>query len=412
MKEYTRQSRRCYRGAAEPLTERHVQAIWYDRDLRPANLVTREGEVVSVIHPGEWNPGSGPDFRNAVLEVGEYRRRLIGDVEVHLAPSDWEAHGHGGDRAYDNVVAHVTWLCGPSPATLPEDAVTICLGKAMAANAGFSPEQVDLTAYPYAKFPSADRPCFRHIGGDPQFAAEILGAAGEHRMQVKARRLRAILAARPGEREQIFYEEVMNALGYKKNSRGFRKVAGAVPLSVIEAEPDNAEMAMLAAGGFIDWDMDGVRPWNSPERRLKSAAQLFASAGVMYMADVTSFERADVRMMVRSLTGLGLMGRGRAAAVIANVILPFALAEGRAAGAPVWLPPEDLSLPVKLTAFRLFGRDHNPAAFYATNGLHVQGLIQIHRDFCLQVHPDCECCALAHDLEVAAGGAGRAAAAR
>ena len=92
------------------------------------------------------------------------------------------------------------------------------------------------------------------------------------------------------------------------------------------------------------------------------------------------------------------LGRGRAAAIIANVIVPWAMAEGRLDEAPEWLPPEDISDPVRLTAFRLFGRDHNPAAFYATNGLLIQGLLQIHRDYCLQVHPDCADCNLLRDL--------------
>ena len=407
-----RKHRRCYRGAAEPLTERHVQAVWYDRDMRPGRLVTRSGEELTVVHPGEWNLEDGPDFRNAVLEVGPFRRRLVGDVEVHMSPSDWDGHGHAGDPAYRNVIAHVTWLGGPDPTSLPPGAVTVWLGRFMTANVGFSPEQVDLTAYPYARFPSDDRPCYRCIGGDPEAAAEVLSAAGEHRMRMKARRLKAILAARPGEREQIFYEEIMNALGYKRNSRGFRSVAESVPFAALVAEPDNAETALLSAGWFVDWDMRGVRPWNSPERRLKSAAQLFATTGVMYLAEVASFGRSAIRAMLKTLTGLGLMGRGRAAAVIANVVLPFALAEGRVDEVPDWLPPEDMSIPVRLMAFRMFGRDHNPAAYYATNGLHVQGLIQIHRDFCLQVHPDCGECALARELAVGAGGVGVAADAR
>ena len=115
----------CYRRSREPLTERHVQAIWYDRAMRPSNLVTRTGETLRVIHPGEWNLGAGPDFRNAVLEVGPDRRRLRGDVEIHLHPSDWTAHGHGGDPAYRNVVMHVTWSCGPDPATHPKGAVSV-----------------------------------------------------------------------------------------------------------------------------------------------------------------------------------------------------------------------------------------------------------------------------------------------
>ena len=44
---------------------------------------------------------------------------------------------------------------------------------------------------------------------------------------------------------------------------------------------------------------------------------------------------------------------------------------------------------------RLFGRDHNPA-LYAGNGLLVQGLIQVHRAYCLAAHPDCSACPLAN----------------
>ena len=106
----------------KPITERHVQAIWYDAALRPKNLTTRRGSEVRVVSPGEWNLEAGPDFRNAVLEVGKERRRIIGDVEVHLCPSDWDFHRHGVDPNYRNVVAHVTWGCGPVPGSLPSGA--------------------------------------------------------------------------------------------------------------------------------------------------------------------------------------------------------------------------------------------------------------------------------------------------
>jgi hypothetical protein len=43
-------------------------------------------------------------------------------------------------------------------------------------------------------------------------------------------------------------------------------------------------------------------------------------------------------------------------------------------------------------AFRLLGRDHNPAAFYSGNGLHIQGLIEIYRRWCSPIHPYCETC--------------------
>ena len=199
------------------ITERHVQAIWYDAALRPKNLATRRGSEVRVVSPGVWNLGAGPDFRNAVLEVGKDRRRVVGDVEVHLAPADWDFHRHGTDPNYRNVIAHVTWGCGPVPGSLPPGALSIWLGRFVASDTSFAPEQIDLMAYPYARLPSGIRPCEEMIGRSPGLARQVLAEAGRHRLRMKARRMTGRLCAVQGDRRQVFYEEVMTALGYKKN---------------------------------------------------------------------------------------------------------------------------------------------------------------------------------------------------
>ena len=380
----------------KPITERHVQAIWYDAALRPKNLTTRRGSEVRVVSPGEWNLEAGPDFRNAVLEVGKGRRRVVGDVEVHLAPADWDFHRHGTDPNYRNVIAHVTWGCGPVPGSLPPGTLSIWLGRFVTADTSFAPEQIDLMAYPYARLPSGVRPCEERIGHNPDLARQMLAEAGRHRLLMKARRMSGRLCAAHGERHQVFYEEVMTALGYKRNQAQFRHVAERVPIRELPADVNVARTMLLTAGGFEEWDRTGYRPLNTPEQRLASAAAVFTETPMMGMSEAADFSSSACRMMVKAMCGEGYMGKGRAAAVLANVILPFALAEERVSTIPDWLPPEDLSEPVRLTAFRMFGRDHNPAAFYATNGLLIQGLLQIHRDFCLQVHPDCTECELIH----------------
>ena len=377
-----------------PLTERHVQAIWYDAALRPKKLVTRRGSEVTVVSPGVWNLEAGPDFKNAVLEIGRERRRVVGDVEVHLAPADWDFHKHGADPNYRNVIAHVTWGCGPVPGSLPSGAVSIWLGRFVTSDASFSAEQIDLLAYPYARLPEGVRPCEERIGHDPDLAYRVLLEAGKHRLRMKARRMSGRLCASGGERGQVFYEEVMTALGYKKNQVQFRHVAERVPIAELPADVLAAKTAMLTAGTFEEWDRTGYRPRNTPERRLESAAEIFTSTPILSLAEANDFSAETCRSMLTSMCGAHCMGRGRAAAIVANVILPFSLAEERLAAIPDWLPPEDLSEPVRLTAFRLLGRDHNPAAFYSTNGLLIQGLLQIHRDYCLQVHPDCAECRL------------------
>lgn len=382
------------------VTERHVQAIWYDARLRPGRLVTRRGTPVSVVDPGEWNLGAGPDFRNAVLELGAERRRIRGDVEVHLCPSDWDFHRHGADPNYRNVIAHVTWGCGPEPASLPSGTVSIWLGRFLTAETGFDPAEVDLTAYPYARLPSGPRPCAGRLVRDPDLACRILRAAGRHRLRMKARRLVGRMCV-GADRRQVFYEEVMTALGYARNTSQFRHVAGRIPIAELPGESAAARNAFLTAGSFEEWDRLGLRPGNSPERRLENAAAIFTATPMMTLADDCDFSPSACRSTIEAVCGperSRCLGRGRAAAILANVVVPWALAEERIAEPPDWLPPEDISSPVRLTAFRLFGRDHNPAALYASNGLHIQGLLQIHRDYCLQVHPDCQDCRLLTEL--------------
>ena len=399
-----------------PITERHVQAIWYDASLRPRRLYTRRGVEVGVVSPGEWNLGAGPDFRNAVLEIGRDRRRLVGDVEIHLSPADWDFHRHGADPRYRNVVAHVTWGCGPVPDSLPPGAVSIWIGRFFSGNPSFSTDAIDLMAYPYARLPSGCRPCEERIAHDPDTARKLLADAGRHRLRMKSRRLAGRLSeavtkncsGTSGDpdpfprteacRRQVYYEEVMTALGYSRNTSQFRHVAERIPFSALPEDIESAKKALLAAGSFEEWNRVSYRPYNTPELRLEKAAEIFTETAVMSLMDADSFSGDECRRMVRGLTPRHCLGRGRAAAIMANVVVPWAMAEGRVESAPDWLPPEDISDPVRLTAFRLFGRDHNPAAFYSTNGLLIQGLLQIHRDHCLQMHPDCAECGFARQV--------------
>ena len=46
-------------------TERHLQCVWYNTSLRPAELATDSGEPVEVESCGRWNLEAGPDFIDA-----------------------------------------------------------------------------------------------------------------------------------------------------------------------------------------------------------------------------------------------------------------------------------------------------------------------------------------------------------
>ena len=317
------------------VTERHVQAVWYDAALRPDGLLTRRGSAVRVVSPGEWNCGPGPDFLRAVLEIGPAGERRTGDVEVHLLPADWDRHRHGDDPAYRGVIAHVTWSSGPEPKSLPPGAVSIWLGRFLSGSPSFSPDMIDLGAYPLARLSLPERPCELRFRGDPDGIHRLLAAAGRTRLAGKAGRFANLMHVREDHR-QCFYEEVMAALGYSRNPGRFRSVARRIPFSLLAEEPSLARESFLAAGDFEDWDATGCRPDNQPIRRLANAADIVTRTPLMGLPGAVDFSPAALRRMMEEICfvddGEGrrrCLGRGRAAAIIANVIVPWAIASRR-----------------------------------------------------------------------------------
>jgi hypothetical protein len=438
-------------------SERHLQCVWFDSSLRPPALVTGDGENVTVCSPGRWNTEAGPDFLDAVLLVGPEKRRLAGDVEIHIHPSDWIHHAHGKDPAYSRVIAHVTYFPGGlSGASLPPGGIHISLRDAIRRNPLFCFDTVDLSAYPYAALQNRRAPCAERLAsGTPDHAAELLESAGRERVRRKAARITAAMLDRDA--EQVLYEELMTALGYKHNRSQFRRLAGAVPLADLRREcgmiPLHAYAILMGVSGLLPdhidpamdnktrlflrtcwdfwwkqksrwddscfpgkaWKTAGLRPQNHPARRIAAAAGLAccplmeqlmaipANPSTWFrdterlLTSSSSFDYWNRRLGFRSSQTpkpVALLGKSRIAAILSNILVPFLSATGRDVDPLLsQLPAEDDNIIIRQTAARLFGRDHNPALHSA--GIRQQGLLQIFSDFCLQNRSDCSICPLA-----------------
>jgi hypothetical protein len=430
-------------------TERHLQCVWFDPGLRPAVLTTAAGETVDVESPGRWNLEAGPDFLDASLLVRPNLRRVRGDVEIHVRPSDWNSHGHAYDERYRRVVAHVTYHGGVLPDySLPPGALQIALEPLLAQDPRFSFDGIDVTAYPFSAREPGSALAARIAGWSPDQIEALLDAAGAERLRRKVRRLNACIDHLG--REQALYEEVMGALGYKQNAAAFRRLARLVPVEdlrrVALGDAEVAHAILLGVGGLLpastsarwddetrlhvrrlwdlwwkhaaawedrvmarkDWTLSQLRPQNHPTRRLVAAAGLF-SARVPLTQRLDSAMRNDPQEWLRvarelfrapspvaywnrrlSLAGkpgatdIAFIGAGRLAAIISNVLVPYAalrkpqFVETRLL--PV-LPPETDNGLIREAAHQLLGPDHNPAMY--RSGLRQQGLLQIYFDFCV-----------------------------
>ncbi len=448
-----RESRTDYGGGFH-WTERHLQCLWFDARYRPIVFPLPGGKTLAVLDPGEWNLEAGPDFVNATLLIQPGERRVRGDVEVHVRPSDWDAHRHRDDPAYAHVVVHVTWFAGPMPRSLPPDAYSVSLAEPILARRGLSLDDIDVKAYPHAVLPETPRPCEGYLKTDPDCARTLLASAGRHRIDTKTARIRARLD-KTGDRRQVFYEEAMAALGYKHNQQPFRTLARLRPVNALGLSRETAYARLLGIARLLPqpdvspdeegrrfirdlwdiwwheadeagtsdeplgWRASGLRPQNAPVRRLAAAAALFSGPsdvlcdldrvadgnGAAWLSCVRACLESRCRWpfwnhrlafssQPDEAHDIALLGDSRADAIVTNVVVPFAAAEGRLPSAVLdHLPTEDVSAPMRLAANHLLGRDHNPA-LYARDGLLQQGLIQIHLDFCLTARPGCDACRL------------------
>ena len=88
------------------MTEAFLQYVW-QHSLMGRQLSTVDGRPVRVIRTGDLNRDAGPDFFNARIAVDGIE--WAGNVEVHVRTSDWNAHHHSQDKAYNNLVLHVVF---------------------------------------------------------------------------------------------------------------------------------------------------------------------------------------------------------------------------------------------------------------------------------------------------------------
>ncbi|WFB35537.1 DUF2851 family protein [Kiritimatiellota bacterium B12222] len=416
----------------DPFSERHLHCIWFDNRLRPEPLETERGEEVRILHPGQWNQESGPDFLDAEWSVGG--RRVRGDIEIHIRPMDWKHHGHSGDPRYARVGLHVCYEHGELPeGLLPGACEEVALKPLLDQRSHFFFDSIDLRAYPWQQTGAKSGLRAFFESKTEQECAEMLEAAGQERLRRKALRMSRVIQA-VGE-EQALYAALMRGLGYKQNADTAESLARCIPISMLKAmsgeRPEVAYALLLGSGGllppdeveaglplwfscrklwdlwwphqhhFLDralaaesWHQDHCRSGNHPRLRFRAMAQWVAdeiSLTQLFLRREGQSEKEWVRggmkrLMVACPTGKAgdprLVGPVRAGTLFINAVMPWRICVAPGLPHPeLWscLPDEAFNSKTKRVAHALFGPDQHPRLY--RGGLRKQGLLQFHEDF-------------------------------
>jgi len=299
-------------GAA-PLSlyrERDLQDLWELQRFRRDGLLTEGAVPVSIEFPGYRCVEGGPDFRGARIVLGGVR--LWGDVELHLTPSGWAAHGHRRDGAYASVILHVVLRrdrFGEPPRDLP---------------------LLVLEPYLHGTLPPA-----------PSAGTEDLDALGDEWFAERRSRMERALEREPA--DEVLYREILIGLGYKHNKAAMAALARRRPLrSLPVGEAGILHRSLAEAAASLPrelWRLRNVRPANHPARRLAGMARFLAAARGEGLA-----RGVAARPLLGDLTGWLAhdgIGDDRAREIAMNVFLPFLGCEAwdRAASGP---PPTAL----------------------------------------------------------------------
>lgn len=89
------------------MREDFLHYVWRFKKLNNTSLKTVQNKEVVIKDFGLYLGTDGPDFFNAQVYIDG--QLWAGNVEMHINASDWYAHHHEIDPAYQNVILHVVW---------------------------------------------------------------------------------------------------------------------------------------------------------------------------------------------------------------------------------------------------------------------------------------------------------------
>ena len=238
------------------MTEAFLQYVWRHRMLS-GELTTYDGQPVVVENPGTQNSDAGPDFEGAVVSIGGVR--WAGCVEVHVSSSDWHAHGHSSDAAYNNVILHVVYehdcdIRTQAGYTLPELELK-----------RFIPIELwnryeELMNVP-VQTPIA---CGARLGEVSEFVWNAwLERLVVERFERKVTMVSQMLDDSKGSWETVCYWLTAHYFGSKANAFPFELLAKATPLTLLARyrdDRDKVEALLMGQAGLLDGYFDDEYP--------------------------------------------------------------------------------------------------------------------------------------------------------
>ena len=416
--------------------EIEIQSHWFAGHFSQ-DYTLADGQKVTIISPGEWNRGAGPDFIKATIEIdGE---TLHGPIEIDLDSRNWELHGHHQSSYFNDVILHVVLQdSGPTFFTrtsenrhvprilIPPNEVNAALGRPRLSQALARPGR-----------------CLTPLAGMPSDHVDLLlKEAALHRFRLKAARFNQTVELHHF--SQALWESLADALGFSANRLPMRLLAQRLPIqTLLKHEQEDRAAIIFGTAGFLSptlhesappesrqwledlwtrwwkhrpdfefppervpaWSTRNTRPGNHPQRRLAALAtaaaqwpsvvalarqdppfQKFAKA-LGSLSD-SFWDHHHTLQSDRKEKPISLMGASRVREFLINTLFPLHSDSWETLAV---VPANAPNQKVKRCCERLFGTKINAKPHLRFAWQH-QALLQLYQDFCLEDLSDCADC--------------------
>jgi hypothetical protein len=407
------------------MTEAFLHYLWQFQYFDKAGLTTSAGEPLTILRPGSRNPHAGPDFSNAQVRIGDLV--WTGTVELHIQASTWNAHKHGTDPAYENVILHVVWE--------NDKPVIRADGSPMPTLVLQSRADMQLW-HRYRKFvhQPVPIPCFSLLSSvPPVIINDMFTRAVHQRLETRAVAVLQTLERNAGNWEETCYQWLSLSFGFHVNAEPFQQLSQVLPYGLVRKQGKQlpqVEALVLGMAGFLDrvstdvyarelaavftllqnkyhlhqkkmhasqWRFLRLRPANFPTVRLSQwAALLHRHSSLfskitetsvltdmhnLFQVEQSAYWRTHYRFG-KPATRVPSLGKASIDTLLINAVIPVLVAYGKQQGEQVYvdralewlqgLPPEKNAIT----------RQWKTADVHLPSALECQGSIELTHQYC------------------------------
>lgn len=406
------------------MREDFLHFIWRLRRFSPKPMQTTEGASVEIVCPGDYNTNAGPDFLNAKVKLDGVL--WAGQVEMHLRSSDWSAHQHQDDPAYDNVILHVV-LEEDQPIYRESGERISCLNLRPYISPGLTKRYLYLLQnenwipcqHQYYKVPTVTRSLW-------------LDRLLVERLETHTTKLSERLIHNQYDWEETFYHMLARGFGLRVNAEPMQMLAERLPLKILLRHKDKLtqlEALLFGQAGLLDrsftdaypqqlqqefaflrhkyqleplpatvWKYMRMRPANFPTIRIAQLATLLLRTGHLlskmlvvtnlkevenaFAVELSNYWQTHYRFDKTSKKSAKALGRSSIHLILINIVVPFLFFYGKEHDQPSYqdramqlleeVPAESNHL---ITEWKKLGEEVKQAA-------QSQALLQLYRNYC------------------------------